>query len=157
MAVNTAKVGGRRKLDFGSYQEMLADADRVGSGPVKVSVTGRRVRSSNIWRSSTTDRSMASTARPRADPGAGKAHEEQASERPDAGGIKLPKATAIISSTPVKPTSRRAWLPCTQPWPGWSRSRTSPRPVFGPVTREEWDRIHLKHASLHLSFLIPQA
>jgi Protein of unknown function (DUF1569) len=28
--------------------------------------------------------------------------------------------------------------------------------VFGPLTREEWDRVHLTHASLHLSFLIPQ-
>jgi hypothetical protein len=24
------------------------------------------------------------------------------------------------------------------------------------LTREEWDRVHLTHASLHLSFLIPQ-
>ncbi len=80
MAVNTATVEGRRKLDFGSYQEMLADADRVGSGPV-----------------------------------------------------------AAVDRLEQEP-------------------HRAVHPVFGPVKkREEWDRIHHKHASLHLSFLIPQA
>jgi hypothetical protein len=35
MPVDTKKVQGRRKLDYGSYEEMLADADRLASGPVK--------------------------------------------------------------------------------------------------------------------------
>jgi hypothetical protein len=36
MPVNTAKVDGRRKLDYASLEEVLADADRLSSGPVKV-------------------------------------------------------------------------------------------------------------------------
>ena len=36
MPVNTAKVEGRRKLDYASLGEMLDDADRLGSGPIKV-------------------------------------------------------------------------------------------------------------------------
>ena len=35
MPVNTARVEGRRKLDYKSLTELLADADRLGSGPVK--------------------------------------------------------------------------------------------------------------------------
>jgi hypothetical protein len=31
-----------------------------------------------------------------------------------------------------------------------------PRPVFGPMTREEWDQLHLRHAELHLSFYVPE-
>jgi hypothetical protein len=31
-----------------------------------------------------------------------------------------------------------------------------PHPAFGPLTREEWDRLHLRHAELHLSFFVPQ-
>lgn len=31
-----------------------------------------------------------------------------------------------------------------------------PHPAFGPLTREEWDLIHLRHAELHLSFFVPQ-
>lgn len=29
-------------------------------------------------------------------------------------------------------------------------------PVFGVLTSDEWDRIHLAHAQLHLSFLTPE-
>ena len=29
-------------------------------------------------------------------------------------------------------------------------------PFFGPTTREEWQKIHLGHASLHLGFLEPR-
>jgi Protein of unknown function (DUF1569) len=36
MPVNTAKVDGRRKLDYASLEEVLADADRLSSRPVKV-------------------------------------------------------------------------------------------------------------------------
>ncbi len=36
MSVNTAKVEGRRKLDYASFDELLTDADRLSSGPMKV-------------------------------------------------------------------------------------------------------------------------
>jgi hypothetical protein len=36
MAVNTAKVKDRRKLDYASLEELLVDADRLSSGPVRV-------------------------------------------------------------------------------------------------------------------------
>ena len=29
-------------------------------------------------------------------------------------------------------------------------------PVFGDISKEEWDQIHLKHASLHMSFFVPE-
>ena len=35
MAVQTAKVQGRRKVAYKSFDELLADADRISSGPVK--------------------------------------------------------------------------------------------------------------------------
>ena len=35
MAVQTAKVEGRRKVAYKSFDELLADADRLSSGPVK--------------------------------------------------------------------------------------------------------------------------
>lgn len=36
MPVNTAKVEGHRKLDYASLEELLTDADRLSSGPVKM-------------------------------------------------------------------------------------------------------------------------
>ena len=35
MAVNTAKVEGRRKVDYKSLQEVVDDADRLSAGHVK--------------------------------------------------------------------------------------------------------------------------
>ncbi|MFZ2874939.1 MAG: DUF1569 domain-containing protein [Phycisphaerales bacterium] len=32
---------------------------------------------------------------------------------------------------------------------------TSPNPVFGPLTHEEWIALHLRHAELHLGFVHP--
>ncbi len=30
-----------------------------------------------------------------------------------------------------------------------------PSPLLGPLTKEEWDQLHCRHAELHLSFLVP--
>jgi hypothetical protein len=30
-----------------------------------------------------------------------------------------------------------------------------PNPVFGAMTPEDWKRLHLRHAELHLSFVVP--
>jgi hypothetical protein len=35
-------------------------------------------------------------------------------------------------------------------------TRRHPSPVFGPLTLEEWDQLHLRHAELHLSFFVPK-
>jgi len=29
-------------------------------------------------------------------------------------------------------------------------------PVFGPMTKDEWNQLHLNHAALHMSFIVPQ-
>ena len=34
---------------------------------------------------------------------------------------------------------------------------TQPSPLFGPMSHEEWIKLHLRHSELHLSFLIPDA
>ncbi len=37
-----------------------------------------------------------------------------------------------------------------------SEPQRAPSPVFGKMTREEWDDLHKRHAELHLSFFVPQ-
>lgn len=76
---------------------------------------------------------------------------------------------------PLKPGVRIPRIPggtlCTEALPsreGLARLRaaldrldrtapTHPNPIFGPLTHDEWIRLHLRHAELHLSFLSPQA
>ena len=36
----------------------------------------------------------------------------------------------------------------------WHRAK---HPMLGDLTKEEWNKVHLKHASLHMSFLVPQS
>ncbi len=44
----------------------------------------------------------------------------------------------------------------TRAWERLDRAPpTSPNPVFGPMTHEEWKMLHLRHAEGHLSFLHP--
>ena len=30
---------------------------------------------------------------------------------------------------------------------------SKPSPVFGPMTHEEWEQLHCRHAELHFSFI----
>jgi hypothetical protein len=34
-------------------------------------------------------------------------------------------------------------------------SRRVPHPVFGKMTVEQWHQFHLRHAEMHLSFIVP--
>jgi len=33
--------------------------------------------------------------------------------------------------------------------------KREPSPFLGPLTREEWDKLHLRHAELHMSYVVP--
>jgi hypothetical protein len=37
-----------------------------------------------------------------------------------------------------------------------SEPPTAPSPIFGPLNHEEWIALHLRHAELHLGFLVPE-
>ncbi len=72
-------------------------------------------------------------------------------------GFKLPPKGAAMLEPPSTATDEgaaqlRAAIeppPCREP-------KTANHPMFGELTTEEWDRVHLTHASLHLSFLVPE-
>ena len=36
-----------------------------------------------------------------------------------------------------------------------TETRRMPHPAFGPLTADEWERLHCRHSELHLSFLVP--
>lgn len=38
-----------------------------------------------------------------------------------------------------------------------SEARRAPHPAFGAISNEEWNAFNLRHAEMHMSFLIPQA
>jgi hypothetical protein len=32
----------------------------------------------------------------------------------------------------------------------------APHPLFGSLSAEEWDQLHMRHSEMHLSFIVPE-
>jgi hypothetical protein len=155
--VNTAKVAGRRKLRFAFYDELLADVDRRSSGPVKTL---------GNWSPGLAFRHLAIAYNGSIDGFTmtfplhfrlmGKVFRKKLLSMPMRAGFKLPADGAKMlqpspTSTEEGAAELRAAIARLEREPGRAK-----HPMLGNLTKEEWDKIHLTHASLHLSFLIPE-
>jgi Protein of unknown function (DUF1569) len=155
--VNTAKVEGRRKVEYASFDELLADAERLGSGPVRALgnwSAGQIFRHLAIVYTGSIDglkvkfpwylRLMAKLFKKQVLAGAMPA------------GFKLPADSG--KEMMPGPTSTQEGLADLRA--AVARLKQEPHraahPAFGNFTKEEWDVLHLKHAALHMSFLVPE-
>jgi len=70
-------------------------------------------------------------------------------------GFKLPAAAATELVPPA--TSLEEGLECIRRALTRLQTETSrvPSPVLGPLTIEEWNQMHCRHAEMHFSFLLP--
>jgi len=156
MAVKTAKVDGRRKLAFGSFEEMLADADRLGAGPVK---------ELGNWSAGQVFRHLALAYNGSIDGFAmtfpwylrlmAKVFRKKLLSMPMPAGFKLPAegTKALVpeaTSTEEGLADLHAAVARLQREPHRAK-----HPMFGELSKDKWDKIHLTHASLHMSFLVP--
>ncbi len=156
MRVETAKVEGRRKLDYASLQEVLADADRLSRGPLKALGNWS---AGQIFRHLATSFNNSIDGFPMTFPWHFRLMARIFKKKLLAGsmppGFKLsPEAAKFMVPGPT-PTEEgladlRAAISRLQQEPHRAKN-----PVFGKMSKEEWDKIHLKHASLHMSFLVP--
>jgi hypothetical protein len=157
MSINTAKVEGGRKLKFASYEELLADVDRLTSGPVTTLGNwspGQAFRHLAIaYNGSIHGFTMTFPLPLRL---MGKLFRKKLLSTPMPAGFKLPASGAKAMVPPPTPTEEGA----AELRAAIARLEREPQrakhPVFGTITKEEWDKVHLTHASLHLSFLVPQ-
>jgi hypothetical protein len=156
MAIATKMVSGRRSLHFNSLDDILAEVDRLGRGPVK---------SLGNW-----------------SPGENLSHIAKTMTCSLDGFhfkmswllrlfCKLMKGRLLSMQMPAGFTLSRDGAadldPSPTEWTEGARSlrvavdrlkredQRAPSPAFGVMTREEWDRLHCRHAELHLSFLVP--
>jgi Protein of unknown function (DUF1569) len=157
MPVNTAKVEGRRKLDYASFEELLADADRLGAGPVKALgnwSAGQIFQHLALAFNGSIDgftmsfpwyfRLMA------------KIFKKKLLAGPMPAGFNLPtEGGKALLPPPISTEEGLADLHAAV-----ARLEREPHrarhPMFGDLPKEQWDKLHLKHASLHMSFLVPQ-
>jgi len=70
-------------------------------------------------------------------------------------GMRLPKVSGGTLATDIIPTAEA--LPRFRQSFGRLSSEppNQPHPIFGPLTHDEWIKMHLRHAELHLSFQSP--
>jgi hypothetical protein len=156
MPVNTAKVDGRRKVNYQSYEELLADADRLGNGNVKLL---------GNWTPGQVFQHLAAAYNGSIDglPGTFPWHlrlmvwifKKRLLSGPMPAGFKPPRdlADAVLPSL-TSTEEGLANLHAAIARLGREPSR-APHPLFGKLSNDEWDRVHLSHASLHMSFLAP--
>ena len=158
MPVNTAKVEGRRKLAYTSLEEVLADADRLSSGPVKVL---------GNWSAGQVFKHLALAYHGSIDGititfpwplrlMAGVFRKKLISGQMPAGYTLPSEGTKAMAPGPTSTEEGLADLHAAVARLE-RESHRAKHPMFGAIGKEEWHKIHLQHASLHMSFLVPLA
>jgi hypothetical protein len=157
-AIDTGKVTGRRQLRFNSLDDIAADVERL--------VRAREIRTLGNWSAGQVLEHLARSLSKSID---GYNNPVSAPLRivlrlfmkrafltkPLSAGFKLPaKAQAEMWSDSA---SVHAAAEALRAAIGRLKSEThrAQHPVIGPLTVDEWNQFHCRHAEMHLSFLVP--
>jgi hypothetical protein len=156
-AIDTGKVTGRRELQFNCVDDIQADVERLAQC--------KEVRALGNWSNGQVLRHVAIVMNGSID-GAPKMmsgvmqlmirllFKRRFLNRPMPAGFKLPaKASMLIPSETSWEAGLNELRRALQRLK--SESTRKPHPALGPLTREEWDKVHCRHSELHLSFLVP--
>lgn len=159
MAVKTAAVQGRRQLHFADFSQLLADAEHVAHVPC---------RTLGNWSVSEILNHLADGAnRPFDGYGGFQASwfvryliipfvKNNILTRPMSPGFRIPKRAAALlpeqGSTPVEAYARleKALARFSTETPQY------PHPALGALALQEWVALTLRHAEMHLGFIIPE-
>jgi hypothetical protein len=155
--VDTRRVQGRRELTFRSFDEVLADAENLVACP--------HTRVLGNWPLSRLLTHLAVAINRSVDGTTGKAPfsfrilglfiKGRVMKKGLRPGFQLP-ADREAGAFPPSPTPQAA-LETLRGAVGRLRAErmTARHPVFGKLSHEEWAVFHLRHAELHLSFVVP--
>lgn len=156
MAVESKRVEGRRTLAFASFEDVLADAEQLAAAPavktlgnwplerllthlalgINLSIDGLKF--TVPWYVRVLGFFLKGRIIKRGMP-AGFKLPNDVDAYPAAAS---PQVALVILRTAVTRSS--------------VERMTARHPVFGRMTHEEWTQFHLRHAELHLSFVIPE-
>ncbi|HEY1375761.1 MAG TPA: DUF1569 domain-containing protein [Gemmataceae bacterium] len=156
MAVATKSVTGRRHLHFDTLDDILADVEQLNWGPIKNLGNwspGQVLKHLTILMTGSLDGFHHRA--PWFIRLVGKVVKKRFLTKPMSAGFQLPKAPAAefvpgpIEWADALPQFREAVRRLK------AEEKREPSPFLGPMTRQEWDQLHCRHAELHLSFLVP--
>lgn len=157
MSVNTKKVVGRRKLHFDSLDEIAAEAKRLASQDVQLlgnwslgqifshlAISMNRTIDGTDFRPSLFIRML------------GPLMKNRFLKRGVPSGFKMP-AKMAADFGPADDATVAAALEelCDAIERFKTDSRRVPHPAFGKMTDQEWYQLHLRHAEMHLGFVVP--
>jgi hypothetical protein len=156
MPVNTAKVEGRRKVDYKSLHEVVEDADRLSAGQVR---TIGNWSPGQIYRHLAIAFNGSIDGLPDSFPWyirtVGRLFKKKLLSGAMPSGLKVPPDFAKVVIPPETSTEQglaelKAAVARLDREPHRAR-----HPVFGEISKEEWNKVHLNHSNLHMSFLVP--
>jgi Protein of unknown function (DUF1569) len=157
MPVNCKTVQGRRKLKFSSFEEVIADAEKLASSP--------HTRTLGNWPLSQLLTHVAlainksidgiSVSMPWHTRLLGVLIKRRILKNGLPPGFKLPKDKEA-GAYPAASSPRDALETLRRSVERTKTEKMSARhPVLGRLSHEEWTQFHLHHAALHLSFVVP--
>jgi hypothetical protein len=156
MAVDTRNVKGRRNLHYANYQELLDDVHALAA---------RTTRQLGNWSLGQILQHLARAMNMAIDGPPykpawvlrvlGPFFKKRVISRPMSPGFRLPKnAKALIpEQSDVAAGVAAVEKAVTRLQQNPDRK---PHFVFGPMTPQEWDLLQLRHAEMHLSFIVPE-
>jgi hypothetical protein len=157
-AIDTGKVTQRRQLHFDNLDDILADVDRLASS--------REIRTLGNWSAGQIFKHLATVMNKSIDgfdsllPGVVRAlfrllMKQRFLTKPMGAGFKVP-AKAAKELVPMATTLEEGLQSIRQAVKRLqTETKRAPSAVLGPLTADEWNKLHCRHSELHLSFLIP--
>ena len=158
MTVDTRKIAGRRTLRFETFEQLMAEAERVASQPTRClgNWTAAEILD-HLARS--IDESFAGSAQPA--PWLARTFiapfvKKSMLTKGLPAGFQLPEGMVKFQPRPSV-SAADAIHGLRQATSRLSKeSPSKPHPFFGTLTPEQWRLLHLRHAELHLSFVVPE-
>jgi hypothetical protein len=157
-SIDTGKVTGRRQLHFDNLDAILADVDRL-AGSREIRTLGN-MSAGQVLEHLARSMSKSIDGNQNGLPAPVRLvfrvlFKNKFLHQPMSAGFKLPKA----AQAELYPGSFGLDEGLRDIRQAIKRLKTESNralsPVLGPLTREEWNELHCRHAELHLSFLVP--
>jgi hypothetical protein len=154
--VDSKTVQGRRRLHYSSFEEVIADAEKLVSSPTARTLGNWPLGQLLAHLAMAMNRSIdgISFKTPWYKRLFGRLVKRSVLKHGVSPGIKLPKEREA-GAYPSVSSSREA-LDMLRKAAGRLRNEkaTAIHPILGKLTHEEWTQFHLRHAELHLSFAV---
>ena len=159
--IDTTKVKDRRPVHYASLDELLADAEKLvaldAQGQVRAlgnMTLGQGLGHLALWMQASIDGIPDDLRPPPLIKLAGHMAKGMILSKGLRPGFKLPPDASKKLIPPPTITASEAFNHLSAACARLRREhRRVPSPVFGNLTEEEWERLHLRHAELHLSFM----